>query len=42
MDKVSIARIRVNVLEKEKLRIEKELERCKNIIKNDIKNVKTK
>jgi len=32
MDKISIARIRVRVLEKEKLRIEKELEKCNTII----------
>ena len=38
MDKVSIARIRANVLEKEKLRIEKELEKCKTIIR-DYKSV---
>lgn len=38
MDKVSIARIRINVLTKEKLRIEKEIKQCKNIINNDIKN----
>ena len=37
MDKSSIARIRINVLTKEKERIDKELKKCEEILKEDRK-----